>query len=194
MVSNYQHNKKYDFRGKHKDEDVILMLRRHWFKFILHMLPSLFFFLAIVVIQIVFTSTGLALDFPLGKTGFYLFQTVLLMFWWLVTAIIFLNYYLDVWIVTTKRVINIEQIALFRREISELEHGKIQDVTTEVMGMIPTLFKYGNVYIQTAASKGRFIFKDVPEPVFVRDVIMKLQQKATEEKMRKEGQLLRGKL
>ncbi|HHX58346.1 MAG TPA: hypothetical protein GX706_01085 [Candidatus Moranbacteria bacterium] len=194
MNNNYQNKPVYDFRGKHPDEDVILMLRRHWFVAVIYFSPAILFLLVIVIIQAVVGGTSMIETFPLGKGGFYLMQTILLMFWWLAMAIIWVNYYLDVWIVTTKRIINIEQIALFRREISELEHGKIQDVTTEVLGFFPTLLRYGNVHIQTAATLNRFIFKEVPSPAFVRDVIMKLQQKATDEQMRREGQILRGKL
>ena len=194
MISHYQNNKNYDFSGKHPDEDVILILRRHWFVAVIYFLPAFFFLLIIIVFQVMFSGVNLINNFPLGKSGFYLVQSILLMFWWLTVAIIWVNYYLDVWIVTTKRVINIEQIALFRREISELEHGKIQDVTTEVVGFIPTMLHYGDVHIQTAATKNRFVFKEVPNPTFVRDVIMKLQQKATDEQARREGQILRGKL
>ena len=37
--------------------------------------------------------------------------------------------------------------------------GKIQDVTSQVQGVIPTLFRYGYVYVQTAGEKERFVFK-----------------------------------
>ncbi len=187
-------NSNINFRGKYEDEEVIFLLRRHWFKMLMLFFPSMLFLLAIIVIQIIATSTDFVTEFPLGKPGFYLFQSILLMFWWLVTAIIWVDYYLDAWIVTTSRIINIEQLGLFRREISELEHGKIQDVTTEVKGFIPTLFNYGFVYTQTAGTKSRFVFKDVPDPVFVRTVIVRLQQKAQEEQIKKEGQMMRGKV
>jgi hypothetical protein len=67
-------------------------------------------------------------------------------------------------------------------------------VTTEVHGVIPTILKFGNVHIQTAGSKTRFEFKQVPDPMLVRTMIMKLQKKALKESKIKEGELLRGKV
>ena len=80
------------------------------------------------------------------------------------------------------------------REISELEHIKIQDVTSEVMGVVPTLFNYGFVYVQTAGETERFTFKQVPDPVKIRDVIMQLQQWEILQRQKREGQIFRGKL
>jgi uncharacterized membrane protein YdbT with pleckstrin-like domain len=108
--------------------------------------------------------------------------------------IVWINFYLDVWIVTDTRIVNIEQLGLFSRHISELKHNKIQDVTSEVQGLVPTLFGYGNVYIQTAGNKQRFVFKQIPESTKTRNIIMQLQKRAIFEEKKKEGEILRGKV
>jgi hypothetical protein len=90
--------------------------------------------------------------------------------------IIWIDYYFDVWIVTNERIVNIEQKGLFSRGISELELENIQDITVEVLGIIPTFLNYGNLYVQTAAEKERFIFKHVPDPYAIKDLIMNLQK------------------
>ena len=105
-----------------------------------------------------------------------------------------IDFYYDVWIVTDQRIISIEQLGLFRREISELEHGKIQDVTTEIHGIVPTLLKFGQVYIQTAGEKARFTFKQVENPVMIRSVVMALQKNAIKQQKREEGAIMRGKV
>jgi hypothetical protein len=74
----------------------------------------------------------------------------------------FIDYYLDVWIVTNERVINIEQKGLFSREVSEKELHKMQDITSDVDGFWATMLNYGDVYIQTAGEKERFVFKHIP--------------------------------
>jgi hypothetical protein len=101
---------------------------------------------------------------------------------------------LDVWIVTDKRIVNIEQIALFQRSVSELEHSKIQDITSEIHGILPTLFRYGYIYIQTAGETQRFVFKQVPNPVKTRNIIMKLQKKAIMREKKKEKAIMEGKM
>ena len=86
----------------------------------------------------------------------------------------FTDYYLDTWIVTTRRVINIEQKGLFSRVISELHLNQVQDVTAETHGFIATILSYGHVYIQTAGTRERFEFKMVNDPVKVKARVSEL--------------------
>jgi hypothetical protein len=182
-----------NFRGKRKDEEVILMLRRHWLILLLEFLPLLAMLILLVVFNVFFEDILKWSPSFIQEDFLYLIDSFLFMFFWLIVFVVWIDYYLDVWIVTDQRVVNIEQHGLFRREISELEHSKIQDVTTEVHGIIATLLKFGYVYIQTAGEKSRFVFKQVPDPVLVRSLIMKLQKQALKEEKIEEGRLLRGK-
>lgn len=93
---------------------------------------------------------------------------------WLFFFTQFLDYYLDVWLVTNDRIVNIEQMGLFARTVSELDLYRIQDVTSEVNGFLPTMFNFGNVYIQTAGQHERFVFRQVPDPHGVRKNIVDL--------------------
>lgn len=93
---------------------------------------------------------------------------------WLFTFLEFTDYYLDVWIVTNERIVNIEQRGLFTRVASELHLSSIEDATSEVKGMFRTFLDFGNVFIQTAGEKTRFVFKNVPHPEVVKESIVKL--------------------
>lgn len=95
----------------------------------------------------------------------------------------FFDYFLDVWIVTEKYIINIEQRALFFRTIAKQEIIRIQDVTSELRGIIPTIFNYGDVHIQTAGAHERIIFRKVPNPNGVVSTILK----ALEEQQKRMG-------
>ena len=86
----------------------------------------------------------------------------------------FISFYLDVWIVTNDRIIDIEQFGLFSRTISELELFRIQDITTNVHGIFPTIFKYGDVTIQTASINTTIIFHNVPYPDKIRQNLLEL--------------------
>ena len=83
-------------------------------------------------------------------------------------------YFLDRWTVTEKHIIDMEQKSLFSRSISKQEIDRIQDVTAEIKGFFPTLFNYGDVFIQSAGEQERFIFSKVADPYRVVDVIMKM--------------------
>ena len=91
----------------------------------------------------------------LGMSIYYLF-TILFFFH------SFVDFYLDVWIITNKRIINIEQMGLFARIISEQKLSRVQDVTSEVKGILETIFGFGHVFIQTAGEEQRFNFWQVP--------------------------------
>ena len=96
------------------------------------------------------------------------------LFMWLLLYRAFIDYYLDVWIVTTKRIINIEQMDLFNRRFSEQKLFRVQDVSSVQKGFFATLFDYGNVSIQTAAEEARFEFEQVPHPTEVARRITEL--------------------
>jgi hypothetical protein len=184
----------YIFQGKRKDEEIILLLRRYWLVLFFRFFPLFIYLIALILFNL-FSSDMLAVSgIEVNENILSLAGSFLFMFFWLILFIVWIDYYLDVWIVTNKRIINIEQLGLFRREISELDHVKIQDVTSEVKGLIPTLFNYGYIYVQTAGEKERFVFKQVPDPVRVRNIIMELQQWSILQEKRKEGEILRGKL
>ena len=87
-----------------------------------------------------------------------------------------MDYYLDVWIVTTKRVLNIEQTGLFARVVSELRLYRVQDVTSTVKGVVETLFDFGDVEIQTAGEKTRFLFEEIPHPNRISKSILELSE------------------
>lgn len=80
----------------------------------------------------------------------------------------FVNFFLDFWVVTNDRIIDVEQKTLFARTISELGLVNIQDVTTEVHGFFATMFDYGDVIIKTASDNPNIIFQNVSRPNKIR--------------------------
>lgn len=163
--------------GQTHDEKVVKVLRRHW----LTLLPlcfSLLFilllpFAAAIVIEIVkpeiYTNQTLTTLLVLGGSIFLLFA-------WLFLFQNYIDYYLDIWIVSDRRILNIEQHGLFGRTVSELRLYRVQDVTSEVRGFWKTMFNYGDVHIQTAGEEQRFIFEDVPRPSDVAKLILDMSE------------------
>lgn len=158
------------------NEKLILFLRRDLF--ILFKIVVLYLFLLLIplLMSLAFSLVGLQFNgvmeivVTLLVFSYYLF--VLVMFYRA-----FLDYYLDIWIVTTERIITIEQKDLFNRVISELRLFRIQDVTSESSGFFATFFNYGNVHVQTAAEQKRFEFVQVPDSHGVAKVIANLVER-----------------
>ena len=116
--------------NRQKGEKLILFVRRHWIVIIFHWIQ--YIILALIPIGIYYF---LATQFPDVLTGTFTYPFLLLLgsLYYLYVLLFFYNafidYYLDVWIITNKRIIDIEQKNLFNRVIAEHELDKIQDVT-----------------------------------------------------------------
>ncbi len=170
----------YCFKEQHENEQVLMVIHRHWFNILIQ------FFAVILIALAIFGSWILAIIFnpqlfkELGPQTISFIETTALLFVWFYGFLIWIDYYLDVWIITNERIVNIEQKGLFLREASDLEFSKIQDVTTDVIGLIPTVLNYGDVYIQTAGETERFRFRQVPDPYAIKSLIMEQYRKTAE--------------
>lgn len=170
-------------------EHIQYILHRHPLTF----LPTILIFLVLasiplgisVVVGEMFPSEGevpssLSLIGTLTASAYYL---LILTFFYTQ----FIIYYLDVWVVTDDRVIDVDQQTLFSRSISELDLASIQDVTTDIKGFFPTLFDYGDVMVKTASDNPNIIFRNVPHPNKVRADLVDLSDKDKQRHMRAEG-------
>lgn len=90
-------------------------------------------------------------------------------------------WYYDVYILTSERVIEVEQKGLFNREVREIGLEKIQDVTYNVSGLFSTAFEIGNVKIHSASGM-QIELKNISKPSIVREVLMKLVEKKSKTK------------
>ncbi len=160
---------------KKPDEKVIFFLRRHAIVLIGTLLLIAFMMLiplgALIMIKLnwpeLLTHELIGPSLKLLASAYYLWA-------WLFMFSNFVDYYLDAWVVTNDRILNIEQEGLFKRTVSELDLLNIQDITSEVHGVLPFFFGYGDVQIQTAAEQGRFVFEQVPGPEEIRKRLLVL--------------------
>jgi len=165
-----------------KGEKLIAVYRRHIFVLLLELFPPILFSIIVVAV-----ASFLILMFFSGQTAMIVLilfiMTLFLHMLWLVIFISFADYYLDIWILTDRRVISIEQASLFARTTFEFELPKIQEVGVDVRGVIPTLFDYGNVRVRTASENPDFVFKQVGSPIDVKDEITKYMEQYEDKHM-----------
>ena len=152
-------------------ETILLTMRRHWtvfagptaIFFVMLLTPPIFFLTARAYFPI-FTSPYVK---PVTDFFLALYLTGLLVY----LLVAWLNYYLDVWVITTERIIDVEQKTLFHREISEISLDRVQNVTVEVPGFVATVLKFGNMKIQTAGA-GEFTILQVTDFNRAKDLIL----------------------
>lgn len=165
------------------DEKIILEVRRHWFVLFAQSLPLLFLALVPLIIKIGFQATGLSDIVALGKnteTLITIATAVWIWFIWVAFFMVWTDYYLDILILTNKRIIDIEQKGLFSREISTFRLDRIQDVTAEVNGIIATFLNFGDIHIQTAGEVPEIAVRGIPHPHHVRETVSRIQDEAIE--------------
>ena len=169
----------YRLPGKLPEEKIIKVLRRDVFILI----KKILFFALLFVLPLILFYLVVSSIYPnilYGQVSYPIFLLIVSFYYlwlWVFFFFSFIDYYLDIWIITNERIINIEQEGFFARTISEQRLDRVQDVTSETQGFFPTILKYGNVYVQTAGAKERFFFHEIPNPDQVRDIIIKLVEK-----------------
>mgnify|MGYP003418741146 CR=1 FL=1 len=183
MPENYKFSR-YHFQGQHENEQILQVIHRHWFNILMHL-----GFITLLACVLLGSLAALPTLFPeivsSDTQPFFLFiQNTLLLFLWLYGFLVWVDYYFDVWIITNERIVNIEQKGLFVRHISELRFSRVQDVTSSVNGLIPTMLNFGDVSVQTAAEEERFLFRQVGDPFAVKDAVMTLARQSTQDDMR----------
>jgi uncharacterized membrane protein YdbT with pleckstrin-like domain len=155
------------------DEHVLLEVRKHWFVlsttvfilFILAIAPAIFSGLISRFVPINFSAMS-------GISVGTFFYSIWLLCLWAYFFVHWTDYYLDVWFITEKRIISIDQESLFHRKISNLGLDKIQDVSIEQNGVMQSAMKFGDIIVKTAAEGDTgFYLKDAADPDRVREVI-----------------------
>lgn len=156
-------------------KDLFILFKKVMLALVLIVLPMAVLALLVTLEAEILMSEIFYPVFVLVMSAYYLFVWVFFFF-------TFIDYYLDVWIITNKRIIDIEQLGFFSRVISEQNISNVQDVTSETHGVIATVLRFGYLYVQTAGAKQRFIFEDIPHPDRVRDLIIKIAAKRRRKK------------
>ena len=150
------------------NEKILMIVHRHWFVLLGKIIAGTFLLLLPFILTPVMASFGnLSWDIAPSLFFFVLYLMVIL----LVFLTFWLDYYFDVWIITTERIVDIEQRGLFNREVSEFILKNVQDVTITIPGMIATFLKFGNIVIQTAGERS-FTIKEVPDVYHIKNVII----------------------
>lgn len=161
------------------EEKIFLLIRKHWFNYIIFIFLAVLILIPVitVIIYLVLNQGQISVEIAILLT---IAASLALMFLMGVELYGFINFYLDVYIVTDQRLVDISQNGMFNRHISELQIRQVQDVSAHVEGFFDTILHFGDVYIETAGNRENFIFSSIPHPYTVSKLIVDLHEKAVE--------------
>ncbi len=158
-------------------EHTLKRVRKHWLFFVGQLIPYLFLAILPLLIPWFISLAGPAFATFRGASalGTPLGLAVLGAWWlliWSAAFNTFTRYFLNAWIITDQRIVEMQQRGFFNREVSSLLLGRIQDVTTETHGFVRSIFDIGTINVQTAGTVERFTMGNVPDPAQLRDLLL----------------------
>jgi hypothetical protein len=107
---------------------------------------------------------GRAIFFCLAASGFLALVKILVK--WSNTVLV----------LTDRRVVDIDQRALFDRVVSEAPFYAIDDVSYRVPGIVPTIFGYGHLRLLISGNAADIVFHRAKQPRRVHDLINELRE------------------
>ncbi|HCC04770.1 TPA: hypothetical protein DEP58_00510 [Patescibacteria group bacterium] len=157
-------------------ENTVVVIRRHWYSLAVEGVLDVVIFLCLIGAILFLDTVALVGEnskytdtiVPLGFFALGFFGLLL----WMHFFASWSDHWLDAWIITDKRVIDIEQKGFFVRQVSSFPLDRIQDVTYTVSGIIPTWLHFGDVRMQTASISEDFIMRQVPFPQDVKEHLL----------------------
>jgi hypothetical protein len=163
------------------DEDVVLLIREDVIVLIFKAIGLYAIFFGFLFFRLAAMSFNDRLWLYFFDFALYSIATILTVQF----LVMFHNYYLSLQIITTNRVIDIDQTGLFRREVNSTSIENIQDVTHKKTSIVQLFFNFGDVIVETAGRTGSeavgapngFVFNNVPNPAEIAHLIQVLREK-----------------
>lgn len=169
--------KRIKFETQEDQEEVIILLRRHWVTQIKWLIMAGLGML----VPIIFIWVPILNFLPEN------FRFMVIVMWYLlIIAYIyegFITWFYHVFIVTDERIIDINFYNLIYKEVSSAKIDNIEDVTYRQGGVLRAMLNYGDVVIQTAAEKQEFIIDCAPKPNHLAKILNELKLEEEHEKM-----------
>jgi len=174
LSSYFEDPSKVNFTNKLDEEILLLFLRRHFLTNLPWFLKAFALSLIPVIFEVLSTFGFFSSNFtdPTGKLlvyGFYYF--------FVLSGYIFVNYmtwFYNISLVTNIRIIDIDYSEIVFEHVDATKLSQVEDVGYKQIGILRSIFDYGDVHLQTAGTVTNFEFLAVPHPENVIRIINNL--------------------
>ncbi len=161
------------FQNQEHDEVVILFLRKHFITNVPWIATAVFLIILPLIPPLFFTESS----FPFNNISHPLRIIITFFYYLIVFAYAFINFitwYYDVFIITQKRVVDIDFSDLLYHHMAITKLDLVQDVIYSQSGFLRSLFNYGDLFIQTAGNNPNFDGLAIPQPARAANIISNL--------------------
>lgn len=166
-----------------ESEELIKVVRKHWFIIAIELVGiTLLAAIPLVALLLIYTTEiESAIDLNVHLLPVMFGTLCWLIICCMMAVMAWTHYYLDLWIITDRRIIVIEQIHFFNRKVGSFRLERMQDIKVKITGILPTLLNFGTLRAQTAsAAESNFINRGLPKPRELQSLI----QKAMDERLK----------
>lgn len=157
------------FENQEEDEEIILIVRRDFITNLPWILTAIFFGILPIVITPFIPVIAPFVQFSDITITLYLMFYYLALIGYVIVN--FTLWYFHLGIVTNKHIIDIDVHGILSRDVSRTLLKNIEDVKYTQVGVIRSIFNYGDVSIQTAGTNVNFEFDKAPEPSLIIQII-----------------------
>lgn len=180
----------------HENEKIIIFTRRHLVSMLSPILIVSVMFLVPILVWVAVQLSDFTVFFShtmpyiiIGAAIYYLVMATYAFTEWV-------SYYFSFLVVTENDIIDINQRGIFNRHITEVSLLRVQDVSAQVKGFLPTFFNYGDVIAESAGENTQaYVIDNIPKPMEIASKILEMhnehiaREERTDEVMTAEGDL-----
>lgn len=165
-INNTTSNRDKYFKGQQTKEELICFFRHHWITLIREFL---YFAIFMTIVSLTVTQIDTIQEVLRGNRELKLFFFTGFMVGTLYMHRFFikmLNYFVNIGIITDTRVIDHQKTLFFQDTMDSIDMAQIQNIEKIEDGILPSIFKFGNIKIFLNASDTVKHFNAVPNAKF----------------------------
>ncbi len=164
-------------------ERVVATLKRHPFGIISLYFSGVVAILIIIVLAFVLLPKLMnQYDFGSATSMVYAGLGIAVLGMMVVLAVATTIYWQNEWVITTDSITQISQNSLFNRQVSQLSMDNLEDVTVDQNGILPHMFNFGNLKVETAGERSKFVFIYCPRPNEYARQILQIHEQFLEDR------------
>lgn len=158
-------------------EEILKVVRKHWFIIVVELFAIFIMMLLPFFALVAFAFAPSEWTTVITSSSKYLALVTYGISAWLILCLItgftiWTHYFLDLWVVTDRRIVVVDQVQFFNRKISSFRLERLQDIKVSISGIIPTFLNFGTLRAQTAsAAESNFKSTGLPDPRGLQSLI-----------------------
>lgn len=155
------------FKGQQKNEVLLCFCRKHWIVLLPHFLGLLVVLIGLLGFTLFMRPAGIRASLSADTYQIIAAFLILALTFYLHRAFLrFINYFLQTLIITSFRVIQLDQTLYFNHDRDSIDLPEIQDIEVRRNGLIKTLLNYGEINITLSSAASTKMLHCIPNPEY----------------------------